>query len=507
MNPEFVKMLAELGDSRFDGLAGTLETTAPEVSVRLNPLKAGNQTAVAASSDSKVDWWEDGVYLPSRPKFTFDPALHQGRYYVQDASSMITAAVARAISGIIAIEQGGHEGQGETTGAQEKLPLLWLDACAAPGGKTTAALDGLPHGSLVVANEYDYSRAEILKENVAKWGNPSTVITRGDTAQFRRLGELFDVIAVDAPCSGEGMMRKDLTAREQWSPALVKECCERQRGILDNLWNALRPGGFLVYSTCTFNTAENELMADRLRQEYGAVPVDLRIPAHVSDGKEKSGSASTIDKEVAIPGILPLHAMRFIPGRIRGEGLFMTVLRKPGKLTPAILLPDIDNRRQKNGKQRKTAGMKSTSMSAAVKTCRNWLAGDVAGEFEIHPTEDGIRAFPIRWDSLLPLFMKHLQVISAGTEMAIVKGKDIIPTQQLAMSVILSPAAFPTAAVGGKEAVDYLSREAVPLPPDSPRGIVLLTSGGYPLGFVKNLGNRANNLYPKEWRIKAGHQA
>lgn len=470
MNPEFVKMLSGIGDSRFDSLAETLENTAPEVSVRLNPAKEGRLTDVAASADGKVDWWEDGVYLPSRPKFTLDPAFHQGRYYVQDASSMITAAIARKLAEIV--------GQ----------PLLWLDACAAPGGKTTAALDGLPDGSLVVANEYDYSRAEILKENVAKWGNPSTVITRGDTARFRALDSVFDVIAVDAPCSGEGMMRKDLTAREQWTPALVGECSDRQRVILGNLWDALRPGGFLVYSTCTFNTSEDELMADWLRDNYGAEAVDLRM--------------KYADGEVAILGMEPLHALRFIPGRVRGEGLFMTVLRKPGTLRPAIQDMTGVSDGQKKGKQRKSSGSKSSVSPETLETCRGWLSPEIADDYELMGGEDTVRAFPRRWSGLLPMFLKHLQVISAGTEMASVKGKDIIPVQQLALSSILSRRAFPTVEIGGKDAVGYLSREAVALPDDTPRGIVMLTFGGYPLGFVKNLGNRANNLYPKEWRIK-----
>lgn len=484
MKPEFVKMLASLGDARFDGLAEALKETSPEISVRLNPLKGGTETAIAASAESRVEWWDNGVYLPTRPRFTFDPSLHQGRYYVQDASSMITAAVARAISKLI----------GETT------PLLWLDACAAPGGKTTAAIDGLPAGSLVVANEYDYSRAEILKENVAKWGYPSTVITRGDTAQYRRLCEIFDVIAIDAPCSGEGMMRKDLTAREQWTPSLVEECADRQKEIIDNLWDALRPGGYLVYSTCTFNTSEDELIADYIRKEYGAEAIDL--PTLLGR------PADNIDREVKIDGVEPLHSLRFIPGRTRGEGLYISILRKPGDLTPASL-DIIDHKDKKRSKPAKASnkgagpGQKSLSLSEITKLCGGWIREEFVGNFEFSATEDGVRAFPSQWSAHMPLFLKHLQVISAGTEIATIKGKDVIPTQQLALSNLLCYNAFPVAEISAKEAVEYLSRESITLPDGAPRGIVLLTYGGYPLGFVKNLGNRSNNLYPKEWRIKS----
>lgn len=484
MKPEFVKMLASLGDARFDGLVEALKETSPEISVRLNPQKRGNETAIAASAESRVEWCDNGVYLSTRPRFTFDPSLHQGRYYVQDASSMIISAIARAISRLI----------GETT------PLLWLDACAAPGGKTTAAIDGLPTGSLVVANEYDYSRAEILKENVAKWGYPSTVITRGDTSQYRRLGETFDVIAIDAPCSGEGMMRKDMTAREQWTPSLVEECANRQKEIIDNLWEALRPGGYLIYSTCTFNTTEDELMADYIRQEYRAEAFDL--PTLLGQ------PADNIDREVRIEEIEPLYSLRFIPGRTRGEGLYISILRKPGDLTPAIL-ENIDRKDKKRSKPMKAgnkganSSQKSLSLSEITKQCSGWIREEFVGDFEFSATEDGVRAFPTQWSALMPLFLKHLQVISAGTEIATIKGKDIIPTQQLALNNLLSLNAFPSTEIGEKEAIEYLSRESITLPDGTPRGIVLLTYGSFPLGFVKNLGSRSNNLYPKEWRIKS----
>jgi 16S rRNA C967 or C1407 C5-methylase (RsmB/RsmF family)/NOL1/NOP2/fmu family ribosome biogenesis protein len=467
MKAEFTEMINAIGDARLSRLAETLEHTAPEVSIRLNPRKK------AAAAGCPVTWWEGGFYLAERPKFTLDPALHQGRYYVQDASSMILAAVARLLS---------RDGE----------PLLWLDACAAPGGKSTAALDGLPDGSLVVSNEYDYSRAEILKENVAKWGVASTVITRGDTSQFRKLPETFDVIAVDAPCSGEGMMRKDQTAREQWSPALVRECADRQREILTNLWPALRPGGYLVYSTCTFNTVENEEMVNWLRTEFGAESVsDLQ-----------SINPGEIDGEVKLEGVAPTYALRFIPGRIRGEGLFLALLRKPGESSPAITT--LKSKADKPKKARKgKADQKSGPTAAMLADCQRWINPEVADSYSLLPTADGgLRIFPNCWLPLLPTFLDKLQVIAAGVEAATIKGKDIIPNQELALTTILSPTAFPTAELSREAALDFLAREAVTLPDGTPRGIVLLTFEGFPLGFVKNIGNRCNNLYPKEWRIK-----
>ena len=484
---EFAEMLRAMVDARFDNLAETLRTTPPEVSIRLNPYKDGKMTEMASATESMVDWWNPaGRYLADRPKFTFDPALHQGRYYVQDASSMIMAPIARHISAAAAAEfeqQPGRERMGRIA-----IPLLWLDACAAPGGKTTAALDGLPAASLMVANEYDFQRAEILKENLAKWGNPNTVITRGDTSQFRKLKNLFDVISVDAPCSGEGLMRKDATACLQWSPRLVEECATRQRGILGNLWDALRPGGFLVYSTCTFNTTENEEIVKWLIDEFGAIPYEA--PILPGDGQE------SFDGAVKGYGF---RALRFIPGRIRGEGLFLAILRKPGTLVPAFT-GQTDNPAKGKNKTVKGALTDKGTSGAAM-----WLAQrDIAGEKYMISSADGkITAFPRGWSHLLPAFSKYLMMISAGLEIAEVKGKDIIPTQQLALSTVLNREAFASQEISREEALAYLSREGVTLPADLPTGFVLLTYGGHPLGFVKNLGNRANNLYPKEWRIKS----
>ena len=443
LKPEFLKMIASLDDGRFASLAETLTETAPEVSVRLNPRKF-SPAGETPFPEEPVPWCEGGIYLSERPKFTFDPALHQGVYYVQDASSMIMGAVAAELARRLA---GG--------------PLLWL----------------------VVANEFDYGRAEILAENVAKWGSPYTVVTRGDTARCRAVGEVFDVVAVDAPCSGEGMMRKDATACQQWSAALVEECVARQKEILSNVWDALRPGGYLVYSTCTFNTRENEEMVEWLCGEYGAEPVDMEFPFGI-DG--------------AVGSDLP--ALRFIPGRVRGEGLFMAVVRKPGEWTPREFPGENTPGKGRKGTGKRKGGGKAPEIPSEV---RAWIIPGERENFLLTATENGLRAFPAQWSDLLSLFLKKLQVISAGTELAETRGHDVVPTQALALSTLLDADAFPRVETDRETALAYLRREAVALPRETPRGFVLLTYGGRPLGFVKNLGNRANNLYPKEWRIKS----
>lgn len=477
LKQEFIDMLAGIGDSRFERLPEVLSETAPEVSVRLNPLKRSK--IADFETGEAVAWCDAGRYLAERPKFTLDPLMHQGAYYVQDASSMIMVEVAKKIAAFLGKEEGENF-EGDYPENQGGRPVLWLDACAAPGGKSTAASDGLPEGSMVVSNEFDYGRAEVLAENLAKWGRANSVVTRGDTAQYRRVGEIFDVVAIDAPCSGEGMMRKDQQACDQWSPGLVEECAARQREILGNVWVALRPGGYLVYSTCTFNTTEDESIVRWLADEYGAAPVDLSLPFSI-DG--------------AVGSQIP--ALRFIPGHIRGEGLFLAVLKKPGfSRLKDFSKPESRKKAVKKGKENRK------SVAFDFKRSLSWLRAEVVEQFVISESDGALRAFPKAWERLLPLFEEKLQVISAGVLFAEIKGKDLIPTQQLALSEIMNPGAFVQAEMTRGQAIDYLARLSVELPEGTPAGFVLLTYAGLPLGFVKNIGNRVNNLYPKEWRIK-----
>lgn len=530
LKQEFIEMLRGMGDSRFDDLPRVLTETSPEVSVRLNPLKwptATNANEIAANDATANDasandvhandvaegvaaieggepvaWCVNGRYLAERPKFTLDPLMHQGAYYVQDASSMIMTEVARKLAELIAEDEAGEESpenteespenaeEREEIGNKSQRPLLWLDACAAPGGKSTAAFDGLPDGSMVVSNEFDYGRAEILAENLAKWGRANSVVTRGDTAQYRRVGEIFDVVAVDAPCSGEGMMRKDPVACEQWTPALVEECAARQREILDNVWQSLRPGGYLVYSTCTFNTTEDESIVRWLTEEYDALPVNLHLPYDIDGAVDADGA--------------PIPAFRFIPGRVRGEGLFLAVVRKPGFSRPKSFAAQEARKKDTRKAAKKGKDLKAGKSGAAcdLKGARLWLKNDAAEMFTVSESDGLLRGFPKAWEGLLPLFEAKLRVVSAGVTLAEIKGKDMIPSQHLALSEILAPDAFPQVALSRRQAVDYLARLSVELPASTPTGFVLLTYAGLPLGFVKNIGNRVNNLYPKEWRIK-----
>lgn len=283
------QMLALLPDEA-DALLQALRTE-PSVAVRVNRRKA-----TPPPTDDHVAWCRSGIYLDARRQFTFDPLLHSGCYYVQDASSMFISHVLSQVAG--------------------NSPVAYLDLCAAPGGKTTAAIDALPDGSLVVANEIDSRRVQILRENVVKWGYPHCVVTNSDASRLGKLHEAFDIVAADMPCSGEGMMRKDDEAVAQWTPALVEQCAARQREIASDIWQALKPGGIFIYSTCTFNRAENEDMIDFLVRSLGAEPVDI-----VSD--PSWGIHKGVDT--------PYPCFRFMPHLTRGEGLFMAVVRKNGE--------------------------------------------------------------------------------------------------------------------------------------------------------------------------------
>ena len=446
----FIESLSQgSGAPLFAGLPEALSLD-PVVSVRIDP---GKTPRGGWADDARAVPWAEtsGRYLPSRPAFIFDPLMHQGAYYVQDASSMFLGHAVRHIT-------EGHSG-----------PVAYLDACAAPGGKTGAAIDALLPGSVVWANEYVPQRAAVLRENLAKKGYPLTIVTNGDTARFAALPASFDIIGADVPCSGEGMMRKDPEAVAQWSPALVAQCAELQRSILQNIWPALRPGGFLIYSTCTFNRRENEDNVRWLIETYGAETVELPAdPAWCI--------APALDSDI--------HACRFIPGRTEGEGLFLAVLRKPGD-EAFTTQPSADKSGGKSARKERR-GSKPAPVPAEA---QSWLMPGCGATL----TLDG--------DRIMAVFPQSVAGTHPTLEVGTVKGRDAIPSQQLALSRIYRRGAFPEVEVDRMSALMYLRGEAPQLPSGTPRGHILLTYRDLPLGFVKNIGNRCNNLYPRPWRI------
>lgn len=444
LHKDFIEEIKRLMPDECNAIIEAITATASPVSVRVNSHKCGNVPANA----TRVKWCERGFYLDERPQFTFDPMFHAGAYYVQDASSMILQYIAKSLI---------------------SEPVRYLDLCAAPGGKTTAVIDVLPEGSLMVSNEIIGTRAQILKENVVKWGNPNCIVTNNDSRAVGSLTHFFDVVAADVPCSGEGMFRKDDEAVAQWTPALVRQCADRQREIIDNIWQALRPGGLFIYSTCTYNRQEDEDMVEYIIREYEAESVNLNIPA-------EWGIHSGIGTSA--------HCYRFLPHLTRGEGLFVAVLRKS------------DNE-QRSQIRKKVKPAKPANIPNNVKQL---ISGN---DMEFTLSDNTITAIPKLHAENLALIQSKLNVILAGIEVATVKGRDFIPSQSLLLSTAMKRDSFPEYETDYATAMAYLRGETVCI--DAPSGIVALTYSGTPIGFVKNLGNRANNLYPKEWRIKSTH--
>ena len=428
---EFINALREsIGPSRAERVLAALASE-PEVSVRTNPFKltpAQLRRHFGPLAGEAVPWAAgEGFYLTDRPSFTLDPLFHAGAYYVQEASSMYVGALFEQALSLLG-RRGG---------------LRVLDLCAAPGGKTTQLLSHLDDTSLLVANEVVPARATVLAENVARWGCANAVVTSSDPSAFTPLRGLFDIAVVDAPCSGEGMFRKDERAVAEWSLDTVRLCAARQRRILADVWPSLAPGAFLIYSTCTFNRLENEDNVAWIQSELGAECLQLR---------------------------------HFYPGEDRGEGFFAALLRKAGGVAnPAASVP---------------------ASASAVQAALTLVA-----------RRDLLKQFPAAFLRDLERLEKSLKVIASGTAVALRKGRDLIPEADYALAVRregVDGLSYACADLTREDALRFLSREALPLP-DAPRGYLLLTFEGLGLGFVKNLGNRTNSLLPAGRRIRKSY--
>ena len=445
-----------LGDEQYPLFEQALGTEVP-VSIRPNRMKCNLPVA-----GEPVPWAPSGVYLEKRPTFTFDPLFHAGCYYVQEASSMFVERVLREY-------------------VQE--PVVMLDLCAAPGGKSTLCRSALPEGSLLVANEVMRNRSQILAENLMKWGHPEVVVTNNDPADFTDLTHLFDVILTDVPCSGEGMFRKDQVAVDEWSLENVDICWQRQRRILSDIWPALKPGGLLIYSTCTFNREEDEDNVAWIARELGADMLEVPV-------EEAWGITGNL-----IGDSFPVY--RFLPHKVKGEGFFLAVLRKH-----AGEVETVEPRAEKKKKGGKDVKGKAPQLSVP-KEAKDWL--QIPGDYQLTINGTNVQAFPKLHETVYTLLQQYVKVIHAGITLGEMKGKDLIPHHSLAMSTALADGAFPKAEVTYEQAIAYLRKESLVLDTGVPRGYVLLTYQNIPLGFMKNIGNRANNLYPQEWRIRSGY--
>ena len=449
------QMHALLGPDRWPMVRQALTESDSPVSLRLNTQKVG-EDVVPLEAEGEVPWCRDGWYLSGRPAFTFDPLFHAGAYYVQEASSMFLDRVLR---------QYVNE------------PVRMLDLCAAPGGKSTVARAALPEGSLLVSNEPMRTRAQILVENMLKWGHEDVIVTNNLPRDFRRAGLGFDVILTDVPCSGEGMFRKDEGAIREWSLQNVEQCWRLQREIVDEAWQCLRPGGLLIYSTCTFNVKEDEENV-RWICEKGAEPLSVQVePSWQITGSLLSGFDAPV--------------YRFLPGVTRGEGLFMAVLRKP---VGTSCQNNKERGTNNKGQRRNDKGLSSVAQNplSISHTVPRVLGSKIL-------------AIPDCWADVFDAMVRSLNVIHAGVFIGETKGRDLIPSASLALVRCLRRDAYAQCELNYTQVVAYLRRETITLPADMPRGFVLVTYRGLPLGFVKNLGSRANNLFPTEWRIRSTH--
>lgn len=371
-----------MGEERFDCYLKAFETDA-SVSIRLNPEKAKELTA----DGERVPWCRNAYYLPQRPNFTYDPLLHAGCYYVQEAGSMFLDTV---------MQQWVPD-----------APVVMIDFCAAPGGKSLLARTALAAGSVMFSNEPMRNRANILAENVEKWGYADHFVTNNFPRDYRRAKMIADVVLCDVPCSGEGMFRKDEATIREWSMQNVEKCARLQREIVADAWSCLADGGLFIYSTCTFNTHEDEENIQWMMDELGAEVLPVKVDA-----------AWNITGSLLDGFSQPVY--RFIPGISKGEGLFLCVLRKGG------------------------AWQQGHSLKSLRKSQQN-------------------------------------------------------------LNIIYCPKAQPDMVkveVNYQQAMAYLRHEAITLGADVPRGMVGICFEGHLLGLAKNIGNRANNLYPKEWKIR-----
>jgi 16S rRNA C967 or C1407 C5-methylase (RsmB/RsmF family)/NOL1/NOP2/fmu family ribosome biogenesis protein len=424
-------------------LLKALEEPSP-VSIRINEEKWRKKPLGAEI----VSWCNNGYYLAVRPSYTLDPLFHSGCYYPQEASSMF-------------LEQAiGH-----TVDRRENLRLL--DLCAAPGGKSILLSDIIGKDSLLVANEAIRSRAAILSETITKWGSGNTIVTQNDPAAFARLSGYFDVIVVDAPCSGEGMFRSEIALKE-WSVDNTIHCAERQKRILIDVWPALKENGILIYSTCTFNPGENEENLKWLIEKKEAETIRI-------DVTDFEGIT-----EIDFNGIL---GYGFYPGRVRGEGFFISVLRKTGKqeLTSIRLQKKKELKPDKND----------------MIVAREWTHFE---QDRLLRWGEELFAVPCPLEEYTHLF-QNLKIVKAGTKLFVAKKNDRLPTHELALSQLVRKDSFPRTEIDLREAIIYLHRDTFSLN-DVPTGWNILTYEGVNLGFVKNIGNRVNNYFPVEWRIR-----
>lgn len=411
----------------------------PITSIRINPLKKSE----IVNHRSKIPWTDYGYYLEQRPSFTFDPLFHAGCYYVQEASSMF---LEQALKQTVDLS----------------LPLKILDLSAAPGGKSTHIQSLLSKESLLVSNEVIRSRVNVLKDNIIKWGCHNVAVTNNDPKDFEKLENYFDVIVVDAPCSGSGLFRRDPEAINEWSPSNVALCSRRQQRILADVWPSLKKNGVLIYSTCSYSREEDEEIVEWLRSEFRAQSIELRI----EDGWNIIGSEG---------------GYRFWPDRVNGEGFFIACIRKT----------DGDD-----GFSFKTKNKMAIINKKEKEIIEKWI-GSNGFDFIKHQNTVYAWRLPLIHD--FRLLLSNLKVIYSGTLLGDLINDKLIPAHALAMSDLVNEE-ISRVELNYGEAIEYLKKRDLRVQTKH-NGWQLVNYRDHSLGWINVLPGRINNYYPKELRI------
>ncbi len=417
-------------------------------SVRINPSKCTIENVKFKTE--AIPWSSFGYYLEQRPSFTLDPLLHAGCYYVQEASSMF---LEQALKQTVDLSQ----------------PLKVLDLCAAPGGKSTLIQSLISADSLLLSNEVIKSRSNILQENLTKWGATNVVVTSNDPKDFSRLPGFFDVMVIDAPCSGSGLFRRDPSVIEEWSEANVMLCSQRQQRIVADALPSLKKNGILIYCTCSYSVEEDEAVVDWMCNELDVGGLRLEVNA----GWNIVQSFSPKYKAACY---------RFYPDKVKGEGFFIACLQNKGG----------DEGTAQSFKQKTTKLSKAEQQSVA-----EWISPDAPMHLFRH--KEDVIAVPQGFESIIPLLQDRLYLRQAGINLGKLVNGALIPDHALALSTIYSNS-LPKIALNIEQALQYLRRADV-FPGTQHKGWALMQYEGHNLGWAKLLPNRLNNYYPKEWRI------
>ncbi len=428
-------------------------------SIRLNPAKLSSINELDFPGDisfTKIPWSTAGYYLNTRPSFTADPLLHAGAYYVQEASSMFLEEVLR-----------------QTVDLSVELKVL--DLCAAPGGKSALIQSLLNDQSLLISNELIKTRVNILTENLSKWGTANVIVTNNDAASFKRLPGYFDVVVVDAPCSGSGLFRKDENAIKEWSDQNVVLCSQRQQRILEDVMPSLKPGGILIYSTCSYSEAEDEHIAAWLVNDLHMQALQIKI-------------ADSWQIVETIPLLNNGYGYRFFPDRLKGEGFYVAAFKKNNEVGE-------EERGKKHDQKR--AGKLTKLSPAALKSIARYLHNSNSYFYLLQNGE--LLALPFFLEKELPYIQSALYLKKAGISIGTLIRDELVPGHELAMSGQLAPNII-RVEVSKENALQYLRRQEITgqIPGT---GWAIITHRSLPLGWVKLLQNRVNNYYPKEWRI------